>query len=40
LIDAEGKALAFADVIPEYEESAEEAAGGCPAGVITIETIT
>lgn len=38
LIDAEGKALAFADIIPEYEKSAEDAADGCPAGVITIET--
>ncbi len=39
LIDADGKALAFADIIPEYEESAMTAIDGCPVGVITIEPI-
>ncbi len=39
LIDEEGKAQAFADISPEYEECAEDTAAGCPAGVIAIETI-
>lgn len=38
-IDDDGKALAYADVIPEYEDSAVQAADECPVGVISIETI-